>query len=84
MAKHFMSLLSQSGLLVWASLAGFILVGSLGCGTVPVSEQRLLAKPGMTFSDSYVWKYRSGIVARVEPGSAFSGGSAAAGCASCK
>ena len=55
-----------------------------GCNTVAVSEQRLLSKPNMTFSDSYAFSYQPRLTVQTEPGSASSGGAQAAGCTSCK
>ncbi len=49
-----------------------------------VHEQRLLSKPNMTFSDSYLYAYQPRLTAQVEPGAAASGGAQAAGCTSCK
>jgi len=55
-----------------------------GCNTVAVHEQRLISKPNMTFSDSYLYAFQPRLTAQVEPGSAASGGAQAAGCTSYK
>ena len=58
-----------------------------GCswgGRVGISEQRLVSKPNMLFSQSGVFVYQNWLIAQIEPGSATSGGGQAAGCTSCK
>ncbi|HJN81734.1 MAG TPA: hypothetical protein QF478_03070 [Verrucomicrobiota bacterium] len=49
-----------------------------------ISEQRLVSKPNMLFSQSGVFIYQNRLIAQIEPGSATSGGAQAAGCTSCK
>ncbi|HAH98557.1 MAG TPA: hypothetical protein DCO70_04425 [Verrucomicrobiales bacterium] len=64
-----------------------LLVSSIGCagvGQVGISEQRLVSKPNMLFSQSGVFVYQNRLIAQIEPGSAMSGGGQAAGCTSCK
>ena len=64
-----------------------LLVGSVGCGSVgqvSISDQRLVSKPNMLFSQSGVFDYQNRLIAQIEPGSATSGGGQAAGCTSCK
>ena len=57
---------------------------NMGCSTVGIHEQRLVSKPNMQFSDSAVFDYSSKVLPQVEPGTAASGGAAAAGCTSCR
>ena len=64
-----------------------LLVGLVGCGSVgqvSISDQRLVSKPNMLFSQSGVFVYQNRLIAQIEPGSATSGGGQAAGCTSCK
>mgnify|MGYP004220431261 FL=1 len=64
-----------------------LLVCAVGCtsvGQVSISEQRLVSKPNMLFSQSGVFVYQNWLIAQIEPGSATSGGGQAAGCTSCK
>lgn len=64
-----------------------LLVSSVGCGSmgqVAISDQRLVSKPNMQFSQSGVFVYQNRLIAQIEPGSATSGGGHAAGCTSCK
>ena len=59
-----------------------LLVGSVGCGSVgqvSISDQRLVSKPNMLFSQSGVFVYQNRLIAQIEPGSASSGGGQAAG-----
>ena len=55
-----------------------------GCQSVAVHEQRLLSKPNMTFSDSYIYAFQPRLTTQIEPGAAASGGAQDAGCTSCK
>jgi len=59
-------------------------VGCASVGRVGISEQRLVSKPNMQFSQSGVFVYQNWLIAQIEPGSATSGGGQAAGCTSCK
>ena len=64
-----------------------LLVCGVGCasgGQVSISEQRLVSKPNMLFSQNGVFVYQNRLIAQIEPGSATSGGGQAAGCTSCK
>jgi hypothetical protein len=73
--------------MVWALVCFLpfgLALGLAGCGHVPVSEQGLVAKPNMQFSDSATFAYTSRLSPQTEPGSAFSGGAQNAGCTSCK
>lgn len=65
-----------------ALTVGLVIVGT-GC-TVPVHEQRLLAKPGMQFSGSAALGGPSKLLPQVESGAATSGGGQTAGCSSCR
>ena len=64
-------------------LTGLTLITS-GCSVVSVSEQRLVSKPNMVFSESSVFDYSTGLHSRLEPGTAGAGGAQATGCTSCK
>jgi hypothetical protein len=55
-----------------------------GCETVGVQDQRLVSKPNMTFSNSYLYAFQPRLTGQVEPGASSSGGAKAAGCTSCK
>lgn len=55
-----------------------------GCTSVPVYEQELVSKVGMTRSDSMVEGDRVNLISQIEPGSAVSGGAVAAGCTACR
>lgn len=66
------------------SLLGLPLILCLGCRSVPASEQRLVSKPNMLFSDSFVYTYDSRILPQLELGSALSGGAQTAGCTACR
>ncbi len=64
------------------SIAGLLLAS--GCAQVPVAQQRLVAKPEMTFQASAGSHPGSNLIGQIEPGSASSGGAQAAGCTSCR
>jgi hypothetical protein len=68
---------------VLSVLAPVMMAGS-GCRSVPVHQQRLVAKAGMTFSDSPVFRDTTAVLNQIETGAAGSGGAAAAGCTSCR
>jgi hypothetical protein len=55
-----------------------------GCRAVPVSQQRLVARPNMQFSDSPAYSNGAAVLSQIESGSAVSGGAQAAGCTSCR
>jgi hypothetical protein len=65
-------------------ITALVLVLGSGCSTVAVHEQRLVAKPGMTFGASPVETPTSNLLGQIEPGSAAAGGAQAAGCTSCR
>lgn len=65
-------------------LLAIVSVAVAGCAGVPVDQQRLVAKPGMQFSDSPVYAYAARLLYQTEPGAAGSGGAQAAGCTSCR
>jgi len=54
------------------------------CKSVPVYEQGLVSKDGMTFSDNPAQSDRVNLISQIEPGSAVSGGGQAAGCTACR
>ena len=64
--------------------AAVILIFLGGCANVPVYEQGLVSKVGMTRTDSMVQGDRVNLLPQIEPGSAISGGSVAAGCTVCR
>ena len=55
-----------------------------GCANVPVYEQELVSKIGMTRTDSMVEGDQVNLISQIEPGSAVSGGAVAAGCTACR
>ncbi len=65
-------------LLVW------VLIAASGCTHVKVTEQRLVSKPNMLFSDSPVFNYQSRFISQIEPGSAADGGNQGTGCTTCQ
>jgi len=71
--------------LVSSSLSFAVIVFFAGCAAPPMSQQRLVAKPNMTFSDSPVFTYNSPrLLPQIAPG--FPGGDASqnSGCSSCR
>jgi len=62
----------------------FFMCFSLGCQSVTVTQQGLVARESMTFSESAVFQYQGSLFSQIEPGAAGSGGAQAAGCTSCK
>ncbi len=64
------------------TVALILVVG--GCANVPVYEQRLVSKVGMTQTDSLVQGDQVNLLSQIEPGSAISGGAVAAGCTACR
>jgi hypothetical protein len=54
-----------------------------GCSAVAPYQQRLVSKPNMSFTGAGAFVYQSKMLAQIEPGSMFSGGSRAVGCAAC-
>ena len=80
------SFATVQGAMIKILLFGLLVCG-VGCasvGQVSISEQRLVSKPNMLFSQSGVFIYQNRLIAQIEPGSATSGGAQAAGCTSCK
>lgn len=55
-----------------------------GCVQVPVWEQRLVAKPGMIFSESAVLTAQPASLGQIEPGRTGAGGAQPVGCSSCR
>lgn len=64
--------------------ASLTLVFLGGCASVPIYEQQIVSKTGMTFSDSIVESSQTNLTIQIEPGSAVSGGAQAAGCTACR
>jgi hypothetical protein len=64
----------------------FLLFISLiaGCDHIPVYEQELVSKVGMTRTDSMVEGDQINLLSQIEPGSSVSGGAVAAGCTACR
>lgn len=67
----------------WA-LPLLFLLALAGCTSVPVYEQGLVSRNGMTFSDNPVQNEQINLLSQIEPGSAISGGGQAAGCTACR
>lgn len=67
-------------------MASMTLAGLLaGCSTPAVRNQRLVAKPNMSFSDSAVFMYNSSkLFPQLATGFAASGGGQNSGCTSCR
>lgn len=65
-------------------LSGLIFTLFSGCANVPVYEQELVSKLGMTRTDSMVDGDPLNLISQIEPGSAVSGGAVAAGCTACR
>ena len=56
-----------------------------GCASPAVRQQRLVAKPGMTFSDSVAFQYNSSrLMSQQATGLAGAGGPQNSGCTSCR
>ena len=68
--------------IVFVVLSAFLL--PVGCSHVPVYEQELISKVGMTRTDSMVEGDQVNLISQIEPGSAVSGGAVAAGCTACR
>ncbi len=63
-------------------LAALVLTG---CSTPAVRQQRLVAKPNMTFSDVTVFSYNApGLLSQVATGFAGAGAAQNSGCTSCR
>jgi hypothetical protein len=54
------------------------------CAPLPISQQRLLAKPGMQFSDVRAYNEASRATAQLEPGRVVTGGAQASVCTTCR
>lgn len=68
----------------WA-LGALLLLNATGCAAVRPSEQRLVAKPNMTFSDNAAFSYNgSRLFPQMATGFAASGGTQNSGCTSCR
>ncbi len=65
-------------------LLAWILIIASSCTHVEVTEQRLVSKPNMLFSDSPVFNYQSRFISQIEPGSASDGGNQGTGCSTCQ
>jgi hypothetical protein len=67
------------------ALGGLLLGGATGCAVVRPGEQRLVAKPNMTFSEAAAFSYHSSrLFPQMATGFAASGGSQNSGCTSCR
>ncbi len=68
-----------------AGLGALMVLGVTGCTTMRPSEQRLVAKPNMTFSDSAAFTYNSSrLFPQMATGFAATGGAQNSGCTSCR
>ncbi len=66
-------------------LGAFMVLGLTGCTAMRPSEQRMVAKPNMIFSDSAAFTYNSSrLFPQMATGFASSGGSQNSGCISCR
>lgn len=78
----------------WAGWLAHFLSGALalvalllltGCASPAVRQQRMVAKPNMTFSDSAAFTYNSTrLLPQLAPGLGGSGASQNSGCTSCR
>lgn len=70
---------------MFASVLGLALVLGAGCAAPAVRQQRLVAKPNMTFSDSVAFAYNSSrLLPQLATGLAAAGGPQNSGCTSCR
>lgn len=76
--------LKRRSLLVTILSCGALALMLSGCTHVPVYEQELVSKVGMTRTDSMVEGDQVNLISQIEPGSAVSGGAVAAGCTACR
>lgn len=68
-----------------AGLGLLTVLGLTGCTALRPGEQRLVAKPGMIFSDSAAFSYNSSrLFPQMATGFASSGGAQNSGCTSCR
>ena len=68
-----------------AVCAGLIALALVGCSSPAVRQQRLVARPNMTFSDAAAFQYNaSRIMPQMATGLAGSAGSQNSGCTSCR
>lgn len=66
-------------------LGALVILGLTGCTAMRPSEQRLVAKPNMTFSDSAAFTYNSSrLFPQMATGFAATGGAQNSGCTSCR
>jgi len=54
------------------------------CAPLPISQQGLLAKPGMQFSDVRAYNEASRAASQLEPGRVVTGGAQASVCTTCR
>jgi len=74
----------SQGVVSWGFLIVVLLV-LVGCSSPAVRQQRLVAKPNMSFSDSMAFTYNSArLFPQIAPGFASSGASQNSGCTSCR
>lgn len=70
---------------IYASVLSLALVLCAGCAAPAVRQQRLVAKPNMTFSDSVAFAYNSSrLLPQLATGLAAAGGPQNSGCTSCR
>ncbi len=55
-----------------------------GCAAIPIHEQGLASKRGMSFSQPESSSFDSAIVSQIEPGTGIGNGAQAAGCVACR
>ena len=67
------------------SVVALTVLSLTGCTSMRPSEQRLVAKPNMTFADSAAFTYNSSrLFPQMATGFAATGGSQNSGCTSCR
>lgn len=70
---------------VLVSLGSLLILSWVGCTALRPNEQRLVAKPNMTFSDSATLVYNSSrLFPQLASGFATAGGTQNSGCTSCR
>ena len=76
---------SRTARMVAAVGAGLVALALTGCTSPAVRQQRLVARPNMTFSDAAAFQYNSSrIMPQLATGLAGSAGSQNSGCTSCR
>ncbi len=75
--------MKQKALLAMGVMTALVFLS--GCSSPAVRQQRLVAKPAMTFSDSVAFQYNSSrLMSQQATGLAGAGGPQNSGCTSCR